>query len=80
MVTTITIDNTSSTERGEKIIKKLKAITDGNYHNFKYLLCPAYGSLDIVVESDYQFDGADPQKEMLEFFNYMLVGALTKGE
>lgn len=78
MITQVKIYNVGSRKYAEVMVAKLKKVTDGNYHNFEYRICPAYGSLDIVLESDYEFDGEDPQKQLLDFFNMMLVSAYCK--
>ena len=81
MITCIKIDNVMNKETATKKIKKLQKVTEGNYHNFEYLVCPIGGSFDIMLQSDYEFDGETQQeqeREMLEFFNFMLVDAYCK--
>ena len=76
-MTIIKIDNTSNREMAENKIKKLKNMewVKNNYHNFEFLICPAGGSFDIYISSDYEFEN-NAEFELLDSFTSALIASL----
>lgn len=72
-INTYKIYNSMTRAGAEAIISKVSKITNGHYSNIKYLICPAYGSFDIYIESDY---GYDSDVELLETFNFILLSKI----
>jgi translation elongation factor EF-Ts len=52
----INIGNVTNEQAAEKLVNALEGRT---YMNFHVALCPAYGSVDINVETDYTDDEAE---------------------
>lgn len=76
-MTSIKISNTSNREMAEQKIEKLKSMkwVKNNYHNFEFLICPAGGSFDIYVSSDYEFEN-NAKFELLDSFTSALIASL----
>lgn len=76
MTTIKKIANATNQMAGMRKASKLKAVTDGSHYNFEYQICPASGTYDILLESNYEFHGEtekERQSEMLEHFNSLLI-------
>ena len=74
----LTIDNEIKKESAERKIAVLKAMTMGNYHDFKFTYGPIGGSFNIYLSSDYDFDaeeceGSSPEMKLLEAFNFAIL-------
>jgi len=74
----IKIYNVYKREEAERKIKALEKITKNNFHNFKFTACPAGGSLDIYLSSDYEFDTEEiedisPETRVLRAFIFSLL-------
>ena len=74
----IKIDNVCKREEAERKIEALKKITKESYCNFEFTVCPAGGSLDIYLSSDYEFDtdeyeNTSPEIQMLRTFIFNLL-------
>ena len=81
MITMIKLLNVGSRGTAEIKVEKLKVATQFNYHNLEYLICPAGGSFDIMVQADYDFEyesgrpmtEADAQHELHEIMIRVLM-------
>jgi hypothetical protein len=74
-MTQIKIYNTGSEFAAKAKINKIAPIVKNNFHNFTFIVCPAYGSFDLYVCSEYDFEEEDKEKALLEAFNFALMGA-----
>jgi hypothetical protein len=74
-ITTVKVNNVMKREQANEMIKRLTTKCK-SFHNFTFHACPAYGSLDIIAETDYDFseDGEeiDQEKEMLSTLVFLL--------
>lgn len=81
MITMIKLLNEGSRSNAENKVEKLEVATKFNYRNLEYLICPAGGSFDIMVQSDYEFTyesgrpmtEADAQHELHEIMIRVLM-------
>jgi hypothetical protein len=78
MITQMKIDNVMSRKEAERKIEQFNVRTAGNFHNFNFIACPAYGSFDIIVESEYFKEGSERERqfELLEAFNFAIISDL----
>jgi hypothetical protein len=70
-ITTINITNVPRAEDAANIVAALHGKT---YMNFRVTLCPAYGSVDVNVETDYDAD----EKEITGMVLMVMAGALRR--
>ena len=76
MITMTKIDNLFSRESAERKVARLEELIGSTFYNFEFLICPAGGSFDLFVQSDYDFDGQDAEKDLLAAFTFCLVSGI----
>jgi hypothetical protein len=67
-----TVANVSTREDAKKFVEKIQG---KSYMNFQVNLCPAYGNIDVVVESMYDA----PYGEILDMLIYLMFCEINNG-